>query len=194
MKKVLILLMIISLALCPATAFGVEDEVTEEIASQEEVNNQEVTEDVPREEASEETAEDAPQEDDLEETVQDVPQEEASEEITEDVPPEKNTKLITELYAFNASLYFCDTPTNRVVLRGVNPAQENENTKAMAKEAENLEIRISPDGLYMNDGTKLNIEDLNFYADSEVWLIIARTEEGNLIIPYFQFRAREDKR
>ena len=176
MKKVLILLMIISLALCPTAIFAVEDEITEEIDLQEEVNNQESAEAILQEET-------------LEEPAEAIPQEETLEEITaEEIPPEKNTKLITELYAFNAVLYFCDTPTNRVVLRGITPAQDKESSKAMAKEAENLEIRISPDGLYMSDGTKISLEDLNAYADSEAWLIIARTADGNLIIPYFQFK------
>ena len=179
MKKVLILLMIISLTLCTAAAFAVEDEVSEEIATQEEVNNQEASSAIPQEEDIEEAAE----------ADVEAAQGETLEEITaEDIPSEKNTKLITELYAFNAALYFCDTPTNRVVLRGITPAQEKDSPKAMAKEAENLEIRISPDGLYMSDGTKINIEDLNAYADSEAWLIIARTADGNLIIPYFQLR------
>jgi len=179
MKNVLILLMIISLTLCPVAVLAVEDGVTEEIVTQEEVNNQEVVETIPNEEDIEEAAE----------ADVEAVQGEASEKITEEeIPPEKNTKLITELYAFNAALYFCDTPTNRVVLRGIAPTQEKESSKAMAKEAENLEIRISSDGLYMSDGTKISLEDLNAYADSQAWLIIARTADGNLIIPYFQLR------
>jgi len=189
MKNVLILLMIISLTLCPVAVLAVEDGVTEEIATQEEVNNQESAEAISQEDPIEESAEASSQEEALEEPAENIPQEEDLEEITEEeIPPEKNTKLITELYAFNAALYFCDTPTNRVVLRGIAPTQEKESSKAMAKEAENLEIRISPDGLYMSDGTKISLEDLNTYADSEAWLIIARTADGNLIIPYFQLR------
>lgn len=111
----------------------------------------------------------------------------AEAEITTETPV-SNDKLITELYAFTGKLYYCDLPTDRVVLKSVTPAWDITPAKAMAKEAEYMEIRISSDGLFMADGTKIQPESLNIYADSDVWVIIARTAEGNLIIPYFQFK------
>ncbi len=95
---------------------------------------------------------------------------------------------IVELYAFTGTLYYCDTPTDRVVLRSVEAASTNPRAKRIAREAEYLEISLSPDAIWLPSGTKGDVQSLNSYVDNNAWFIIARTLNGNLTIPYFSFR------
>lgn len=111
---------------------------------------------------------------------------EVAEETTD--TPEENGYRIVELYAFTGKLYYCDTPTDRVVIRSIVSANSNSKASKMAKEAEYLEISLSPDAIWMADGTKTDVSHLNSYVDSDVWFIIARTYDGNLTIPYFSFK------
>ncbi len=112
-----------------------------------------------------------------------------TEEISEPkAEPLTNQGLINEVYAFSGTLYYCDTPTGRVVLRSLSPIFDTAGAKAIASAAEYLEIRVSPDGIFMADGTKNSVEGLNAFADSDVWVIIVKTADGNLEIPYFSFK------
>ncbi len=111
---------------------------------------------------------------------------EVAEETTD--TPEENGYRIVELYAFTGKLYYCDTPTDRVVIRSIVSANSNSKENKMAKEAEYLEISLSPDAIWMANGTKTEVSYLNSYVDSDVWFIIARTYDGNLTIPYFSFK------
>ena len=112
-----------------------------------------------------------------------------TEEIAEtEAEPLINQGLINEVYAFSGTLYYCDTPTGRVVLRSLAPIFDTAGARAVAKEAEYLEIKVSPDGIFMADGTKNSVEGLNVFADSEVWVVIVKTADGNLEIPYFSFK------
>ncbi len=106
---------------------------------------------------------------------------------TIDAPEEVGYRIV-ELYAFTGNLYYCDTPTNRVVLRSIVSANSNSKANKIAREAEYLEISLSPDAIWMADGTKAEVDQLNSYVDNEVWIIIARTADGNLTIPYFSFK------
>ncbi|MBQ3573723.1 MAG: hypothetical protein IJA16_03910 [Clostridia bacterium] len=113
-----------------------------------------------------------------------------TEELTETLEAEPliNQGLIKEVYALSGTLYYCDTPTERVVLRSLAPTFDTAEARAIAKEAEYLEIKVSPDGIFMADGTKNSVEGLNVFADSEVWVIVVKTADGNLEIPYFSFK------
>lgn len=102
--------------------------------------------------------------------------------------PEENGYRIVELYAFTGKLYYCDTPTDRVVLRSITSASSINNAKRIAKEAEYLEISVAPDAIWMADGTRGEIQFLNSYVDSYAWFIIAKTADGNLTIPYLSFK------
>ena len=110
-----------------------------------------------------------------------------AEEITE-AEPLINQGLIKEVYALSGTLYYCDTPTERVVLRSLAPTFDTAEARAIASAAEYLEIKVSPDGIFMADGTKNSVEGLNVFADSEVWVLIVKTADGNLEIPYFSFK------
>ena len=112
-----------------------------------------------------------------------------TEEISEPkAEPLTNQGLITEVYAFSGTLYYCDTPTGRVVLRSLAPIFDTAGARAIASAAEYLEIRVSADGIFMADGTKNSVDGLNAFADSGVWVIIVKTADGNLEIPYFSFK------
>lgn len=114
--------------------------------------------------------------------------EETAETEATGTEPLANHGLINEVYAFSGTLYYCDSPTRRVVLRSLAPIFNAGGAKEVAKEAEYLEIKVSPDGIFMADGTKNSVEELNAFADSEVWVVIAKTADGNLEIPYFSFK------
>ena len=91
-------------------------------------------------------------------------------------------------WVMNAKLFYCDTPTNRVVLKSVAPLFPSVETAQLAREAEYLEISVAPDGLRMSDGSAIRVEDLNLYADSNVWFVMTKAADGCLAIPYLRFR------
>lgn len=97
-------------------------------------------------------------------------------------------KLIVGVYACSGKLFYCDSPTNRVVIKSVAPQLSSPEAAQVAREAEYLEISVAADGLRMNDGSPIAIGDLNTYADSDVWFIIAKSADGNLSIPYLCFK------
>lgn len=92
------------------------------------------------------------------------------------------------IWAFNGKLFYCDSPTNRVVIKSVTPAVPSVETAKIAREAEYLEISVAPDGLRMKDGSVIGINDLNSYADSNVWFVMTKSADGYLAIPYLCFR------
>ncbi len=91
-------------------------------------------------------------------------------------------------WVFSGKLFYCDTPTNRVVLKSVAPVLPSIETAQLAREAEYLEISIAPGGLRMNDGSLIGVEDLNSYVDSNVWFVMTKAADGCLAIPYLRFR------
>lgn len=101
---------------------------------------------------------------------------------------EDTGRLITEVYTMTGKLFYCDYPTNRVVIKSVAPTVASVPAVNIAREAEYLEINVAPDGLRMNDGTAVKVEDLNIYTDSDVWFVIVKSADGNLSIPYLHFK------
>lgn len=97
-------------------------------------------------------------------------------------------RLITDVYAMTGKLFYCDYPTNRVVIKSVVPAISSPGGANIAREAEYLEISVAPEGLRMNDGTAVKVEDLNVYTDSDVWFVMIKSADGNLSIPYLRFK------
>ena len=100
---------------------------------------------------------------------------------------EGETPKITEVYAMTGKLFYCDVPTARVVLTSVAPVTESETANQTAKEAEYIEIRISPDCMRLNDNSVITLDYLNNYIDSNAWFLVAKDIDGNLMIPYFRF-------
>lgn len=90
--------------------------------------------------------------------------------------------LITEAYAFTGVLYFCDSAAKTVVLKNVKPLTAGEGAVRMANEAEYNELMTTESGYSMRDGTKLNIEDLNVYADSNVRVVMVRNALGIKVV------------
>lgn len=97
-------------------------------------------------------------------------------------------KLIVGVYACSGKLFYCDSPTNRVVIKSVAPQLASPEAAQVAREAEYLEISVAPEGMRMKDGSAITISDLNTYADSDIWFIIAKSADGNLSIPYLCFK------
>lgn len=95
------------------------------------------------------------------------------------VPPEL---LITEAYAFTGVLYFCDSTAKTVVLKDVRPLSTGEGAARMAVEAEYNELMMTDTGYSLQDGSKLNLEDLNIYADSNVRAVIVRNALGIKVV------------
>lgn len=92
------------------------------------------------------------------------------------------------VWTFTGKLYYCDSPTDRVVIKSIKPIVSSPDAEQAGNEAEYLEIKISPEGLRMADGTAVMPEDLNTYADSDVWFTLLKLNDGYLTIPYLCFR------
>ena len=122
------------------------------------------------------------------EIVEDIENIETEEVEIVDEEPDINPTLITAAYALKGTLYYCDTPTRRVVLKSLVPIFDTEGARAIAAAAEYLEIKVSADGIFMADGTRNSVDGLNVYADREVWVVIVEMADGNLEIPYFSFK------
>ena len=90
--------------------------------------------------------------------------------------------LITEAYAFTGVLYFCDSTAKTVVLKDVKPLSIDAGAEKMATEANYNEIMTADSGYSLQDGSKLNLEDLNVYADSNVRAVIVRNALGIKVV------------
>lgn len=90
--------------------------------------------------------------------------------------------LITEAYAFTGVLYFCDSTAKTVVLKDVKPLSTDAGAEKMATEANYNEIMAADSGYSLQDGSKLNLEDLNVYADSNVRAVIVRNALGIKVV------------
>ncbi len=101
---------------------------------------------------------------------------------------EAENKSVIGIWAYTGKLFYCDTPTDRVVIKDIAPLVSSPEAKQAAGEAEYLEIKVSPQGLRMNDGTAVLPKDLNAYADSDVWFTLVKLGNGYLSIPYLCFR------
>lgn len=95
---------------------------------------------------------------------------------------------IISVGAFRGKLYYCDVPTERVVIKEIAPCFPTAESAQTAREAEYLEISIATEGIFLNNGSRLTADYLNDYADSEVWFVLAKAQNGNLTIPYLVFK------
>lgn len=91
---------------------------------------------------------------------------------------------ITGVYSLKGKLFYYDTPTNKIVLTGVSPVIQNEESKAAAKAAEYTELRVITDGMFFKDKNQLSPEWVNNYADREVWFVVSITADGSISVPY----------
>lgn len=88
--------------------------------------------------------------------------------------------------AFTADVYYCDHSGAKIVLKNISPVVDNETTKAMATVAEYNELSITKDGLRLSDGTKIELDWINNYADGKVWFVMMSDESDNLFVPYLK--------
>lgn len=91
---------------------------------------------------------------------------------------------ITGVYPLKGKLFYYDTPTNKIVLTGVSPVIQNEESKAAAKAAEYTELRVITDGMFFKDKNQLSPEWVNNYADREVWFVVSIMADGSISVPY----------
>lgn len=100
---------------------------------------------------------------------------------------EVDKRQITGVYLCTGKLFYCDTPTNRMVIKSVKPVSSSPEAEQAAQEAEYLEISIAPEGLRMKDGSKITPEYLNMYVDSDVSFVLTKSADGFLAIPFLRF-------
>ena len=101
---------------------------------------------------------------------------------------EIDKRQITGIYLCTGKLFYCDTPTNRVVIKSVKPVVASPGAEQAAQEAEYLEISIAPEGLRMNDGSIITPEYMNVYTDSNVRFVLTKSADGFLAIPFLRFK------
>lgn len=97
-------------------------------------------------------------------------------------------RLFTEAYCYKAVLYYCDAPRNKIVLKNVIPiGTKNAENNRTALEATYNEIWISGSARLQNGGYVPQGE-LNFYADSNVEVVITRNQAEGLRVVAMRFR------
>lgn len=94
---------------------------------------------------------------------------------------------ITDVYMFEGNLYYCDSQSGMVVLRNVQAMSKDDSAKSMAKSLEFIETRLFAKTLYLKDGTQIEYDWLNNYADDKVRFVAVRQEDGALSIMHFCF-------
>lgn len=101
---------------------------------------------------------------------------------------ENTTSRITDICVLKGNLYYCDHESGKIVMKNVSPVMESEVGNEIAKAIEYTEIGISAEAMYMKDGTKAEYDWLNNNADDVAQIIVARQEDGNMRVMYFQFK------
>ncbi len=96
------------------------------------------------------------------------------------VEPERR---MSEAYYYTASLYYCDSARNKIVLKYVKPTgMATTEKRRTVSEATYNEIPISCT-VRLKTGEYVPLEELNHYADSEVGVVITRNKaEGIRVV------------
>ncbi len=96
--------------------------------------------------------------------------------------------IITEAYFYTGTLYYCDPVESKVVLKNVNAMGNiNEKNTRTAAEAEYAELPISGT-VTLKDGRVISYEECNYYPDSEVRVLITRSDDDTLRVIQMRFR------
>ncbi len=95
--------------------------------------------------------------------------------------------MICEANFYQGTLYYCDAERGQLVLKGVNAigTVNQENTRT-AVEAEYTELPIGGP-VTLKDGTAISLADCNYYPDSEVRVLITRSNDGSLRVVQMRF-------
>lgn len=90
------------------------------------------------------------------------------------------TSRIKNVYVMTGSIYYCDYNNSMLVLKNVLGTSDDESVKSVTKKIEYTEVRVNGNSLFMKDGTKIELADLNVNADRRVRVIVSEQEDGTL--------------
>ncbi len=99
----------------------------------------------------------------------------------------EEVREITSAYMLEANLYYCNSNTGELVLKNVKPVAESPDAKALAESLEYTETRLFDKNLYLADGTQIEYDWLNNYADDTVRIIAVEQADGSISILYLRF-------
>lgn len=101
---------------------------------------------------------------------------------------EESTSHITSAYMLEGNLYYCNSKTGEVVLNNVKPMVGKDSVATeLSKKIEYTETRLFSKCLFLADGTQIEYDWLNNYADGKVRFIAVEQENGEISILYLKF-------
>lgn len=96
-------------------------------------------------------------------------------------------RLMTEAYYYTATMYYCDSARNKIVLKYVKPnGMATTEKRRTVTEATYNEIPISCSGR-LPDGTYIGLEEFNAYADRAVGVVITRNKAEGIRVTALRF-------
>lgn len=100
----------------------------------------------------------------------------------------EESRLFSEAYYYTATLYYCDSARNKVVLKNVKPSGfATTEKRRTALDATYQEIPFSGTGR-LKDGTAVLLEELNYYADCNVGVVITRNKAEGIRVVALQLQ------
>lgn len=97
-------------------------------------------------------------------------------------------QLFSEAYYYTASLYYCDSAQRKVVLKDVKPTGFATTAKRRtAMNATYQEIPFSGSAR-RNNGSYIPLEELNYYADHTVGVVIVRNKAEGIRVVALQIQ------
>lgn len=97
------------------------------------------------------------------------------------------SEIVSEANFYTGTLYYCDATRNKVVLKNVKPmGTMNEKSRKTAAEAEFQELDLLGE-VQVEDGSTVDAEICNRFADSNVRALIVRSEAKGLQVVTLKF-------
>ncbi len=97
-------------------------------------------------------------------------------------------RLMSEAYYYTASLYYCDSARNKIVLKYVKPTgMATTEKRRTVTDATYNEIPISCNGR-LKTGEYIPLTELNNYVDCEVGVVITRNKAEGIRVVALHFR------
>lgn len=100
----------------------------------------------------------------------------------------EESQLFSEAYYYTASLYYCDSARNKVVLKNVKPSGfATTEKRRTVMDATYQEIPFSGSARLSN-GSYIPLEELNYYADHTVGVVIVRNKAEGIRVVALQIQ------
>lgn len=97
-------------------------------------------------------------------------------------------RRMSEAYYYTATLYYCDSARNKIVLKYVKPTgMATTEKRRTVSDATYNEIPISCTAR-LKTGEYVSLEELNRYVDSEVGVVITRNKAEGIRVVALHFR------